>query len=317
MLIPLYSIYEHGRRFVFSLTAYTVTINKNGSKQELDLDNFDGTTSLIDVFHSFITTGCGKDVIYPQKKRIMRFAKVDKISADSFNAKLETGEYGFTSDIYDTNLKTNAHNRKTNEAEMLPFLLHVYFPRGKTRGILIFQRFKQFGVRGYMMDEFYPHFVASHPGYSVKLAKAVPAKVLAEILGKGQVKVFRFVKYQASSDICDAMSLIDQDASTTEVEYVVKAKRNGYFGLLDPLKKEFNKPIPDFKSIVEIPNFDYDTIKVDIDVAGKRRSVDLGKVFKISANIDITNDVTLDVNGHPTKKSFAKIASDLAKTILL
>ncbi|RJG11397.1 hypothetical protein [Massilia cavernae] len=98
------------------------------------------------------------------------------------------------------------------------------------------------------MDELFPHFTAAFPGYSLKLAKAVPKDVLAEILGKGQVKVFRFVKYQASSDICDAVALIDRDSATTEVEYVIKAKRNGYFGLLDPLKKEFNKPVPDFKS---------------------------------------------------------------------
>lgn len=301
---------------LFSLTAYTVTVNKSGSKKDQRLDIFDGSTNLLDVFYDFIKKSIGNDFIFPDKKRVMRFAEISNRLNDNFIAGIQTGEYGFTSDIYDTNSKSNAHIRQKTEAEMLPFFLFAYFPKGKSKGVLIFQRFKQFGVRGYFMDEFYPFFSSNHTGYTLKIAKAVPATVLANILGKGQVKVFRFVKYQASSDICDAMSKIDQDASTTEVEYVVKAKRNGYFGLLDPLKKEFSKAVPDFKSIVEIPNFDYDTIKVDIDISGKRKSVDLGKLFKISANVDITDDVILDINGHPKKDSFKQIASDLAKNII-
>ncbi|MGZ4947018.1 MAG: hypothetical protein ACXV5N_11625 [Halobacteriota archaeon] len=301
---------------MFSLTAYTVTINAAGSKKHERLDKFDGSSSLLKVMHSFISTRLGNDVVFAHKKRVMRYTAVDPLGHDSFVASIQTGEYGFTSDIYDTASQTSAHLRSKTEAEMLPFFLFAYMPPGKNKGVLVFQRFKQFGVRGYFMDEFYANFAAQFPGYSLKLAKAVPAAILAEILGKGQVKVFRFVKYQASSDICDAMSQLDQDATTTEVEYVIKAKRNSYFGLLEPLKNEFTKAVPDFKSIVEIPNFDYDTIRVDIDIAGRRRSVDLGKLFKISANVDITDDVDIDVSGHPKKVSFKKLAEDLSKTIL-
>jgi hypothetical protein len=280
------------------------------------LDQFNGSANLLKVLHDFISGQLGTDVTFAHKQRVMRYTAIDPISHDSFVASIQTGEYGFTSDIYDTASQTSAHLRSRTEAEMLPFFLYAYFPHGKTKGVLVFQRFKQFGVRGYFMDEVYKLFTSRFPGYSLKLAKAVPAAILAEILGKGQVKVFRFVKYQASSDICDAMSQLDQDASTTEVEYVVKARRNSYFGLLDPLKNEFAKAVPDFKSIVEIPNFDYDTIRVDVDIAGRRRSVDLGKLSKISANVDITDDVDIDVSGHPKKLSFKKLAEDLSKTIL-
>ncbi|WP_147373940.1 hypothetical protein [Massilia cavernae] len=107
-------------KFVFSLAAYTVTINKTGSKKSLPLDAFDGSTSFLEMLHDFIKSRRGSDVTYAHKKRILRFAAVDKIQSDAFTAKLQTGEYGFTSDLYDTNLKANAYNRKMSEAEMLP-----------------------------------------------------------------------------------------------------------------------------------------------------------------------------------------------------
>lgn len=129
------------------------------------------------------------------------------------------------------------------------------------------------------------------------------------------MKTFRFIQRQASSDVCDALEQIDKEGQAAEVEYIVKAKRNGFFGKLDALKKEFTKPVPNFKSIVEIPNFDYDTIKVDMEIAGKRRCIDLGNVLKINGTIDITDDVTLDQTGHPRKDSFVSLARGLASTL--
>jgi hypothetical protein len=301
---------------MFSLTAYTVEIKELKTKKNVVLDKFDGQHSLLREFHSFINLVLDRDYIHKAEKRVMRFKSVDKIVNDYFVSRVETGEYGFTSDLYDTESKTNTYLRKGAEAEMLPFFLFAKFPKGEKKGVLIFQRFKQFGIRTSVMEYLTKDFNSKHAGYQLTLAKAVPSAVLKEILTKGQVKVFRFVKYQASTDICDAVAKIDVDGVTSEVEYVVKAKRNGFFGLLDPLKKEINNPHPNFKSIVEIPNFDYDTIKVDVDIAGTRRSVDLGKLFKISANVDITDEVELGSNGHPTKDSVVTICSELAVSIL-
>lgn len=301
---------------MFSLNAYTITVNKTGSREIELLDSFDGVADLSKVFHEFVSHGLSNDFIDAAKKRIVRFNFADPHSHAGYSFKVLTGEYGFTSDLYDTGTKRNAHKRTKKQAEMLPFHVYVYIPRRCRRGVIIFQRFKQFGVRGYIADQFLPYFNTRFPNYSVKISKAVPAVVLEQLLAKAHVKAFRFVKHQASTDICDALHALDQDGATSEIEYVVKAKRRGFFGTLDPLKKEFKKPVPNFKSIVEIPNFDYDTIKVDIDMAGKRRSIDLGNIMRISGTIDITDEVETDDSGHPTKDSFVKVAKQLARTLM-
>lgn len=300
---------------MFSLSAYTVTINKFGSKEIEQLDCFDGVTNFSEVFHEFLKSRLGSDQTITSKKRILRFHSVDSHSHLGFCCKVQTGEYGFTSDLYDTGTKLNAHVRTKVQAEMLPFYIYAHFPKGVKRGALIFQRFKQFGVRGYLMDQFLPYFSAKFPNYSLKIQKAVPAVVLEKLIDNGHVKTFRFIKRQAPSDLCDALGNIDQDGVAAEIEYVIKAKRKGYFGKLDPLKKEFKKKVPDFKSLVEIPNFDYDTIKVDLEMGGRRRSIDLGNMMKISGTIDITDDAVTDSSGHPTKASFTQLAKDLVNTL--
>lgn len=302
---------------MISLSAYTISIVDKINSKRKALNSFDGKSDFLKVVYDYINQNLKNPITYPDDKRLMRFKLVDPISKRYMVGRLETGEYGYTSDLYDTVGKKQSHNRTKAEAEMLPFWLYIQIPAGSERGAIVFQRFKQFGVRSYFSTALSHYFEKTYPGFKLEIKRALPAQVISEILDKGEIKNLRFVKLKASQDICDAVGSLDPNEVAEEVELVVKARRKTFFGSLAPLKKELQKIKPNFKSIIEIPNFEYDTLKIDVLISGHKRRIDLGKLFRLSGNIDITDDVEIDNSGHPEKESFKTLAAELANSILL
>jgi hypothetical protein len=59
--------------------------------------------------------------------------------------------------------------------------------------------------------------------------------------------------------------------------------------------------------IIELPDFRYDTIRVEVELQGVRRTFDLGDPMERMV-LDITTQVALGSNGHPTFASIDPIA---------
>ena len=62
--------------------------------------------------------------------------------------------------------------------------------------------------------------------------------------------------------------------------------------------------------LIELPDFDYDTIKVEFQVEGARRTVNLARLDLFRPYYDITEDVELGANGFPAYASIDEIAHD-------
>ena len=68
--------------------------------------------------------------------------------------------------------------------------------------------------------------------------------------------------------------------------------------------------------MVELKGYDYDNVKVEMDVRGSKKTLDLSDLLKIRAYVDITQDVRIDNNGHPNFDSIDFIARDLMSSLL-
>lgn len=94
------------------------------------------------------------------------------------------------------------------------------------------------------------------------------------------------------------------------IEFVVRAKRNKSLPFLPKLNK-IVKGVEQLSELIEIPEFDYEKVKVGIDIGGKRRTLDLSNQQGFRAYYDITNEVAKKRDGHPTFESIDKLAKAL------
>jgi len=61
---------------------------------------------------------------------------------------------------------------------------------------------------------------------------------------------------------------------------------------------------------LEETRFQYDNVKIKVNVHGKERTMDLADPKRIRATFDITDEVKLSSAGHPTFKSISEVAKE-------
>ncbi|QEL56460.1 hypothetical protein [Chromobacterium paludis] len=234
---------------------------------------------------------------------------------------LETGESGKASRLLDTTKVGTAsdpvaYNKKVADAMMQPFTFLLYAPANLNRGVLCLQKNGTAGIKGYFLDTYINHFKQSNPGLDMELSRISPAKAMEHILKSGLVKNFRFIRKDVPSDITDRLKKYDADAEPEEMELIIKAKRFGSLLGSGVLSRLLKHNAPDFKSIVEFPDVEFDTIKVDVQIGSKTRKIDLGKLGSIITNVDISDEVKYDSTGYPISDTVRDIAIDIATSMV-
>lgn len=89
------------------------------------------------------------------------------------------------------------------------------------------------------------------------------------------------------------------------MEIVLSANKIPFMG---KIQKFFNSK-GSVKSLIELRdfNFDYDTVKVDVDLDGSLRTFDLGCLQRARTYYDISDQVVIDSDDYPTLQSIQTI----------
>lgn len=222
---------------------------------------------------------------------------------------IETGIYGYESDLYDIETDTISHRKKVNEAEMLPFYFLISLPKNANEGIILFQRFGKFGIRTVFSRDFRNYFASQVKNFSVEINPLVPETLVKYYIEEGSLKKIRFIKFEIPRDIADALNQSHEEQEGY-IELTVAAKRNNQLPGMSIIR-DFFEGRRDLNKLIELQDFEYDTIKVELEAGGERRVIDLSDWLKIRAYYDITGDVELNGGGHPYYSSIHKIAMNL------
>ncbi len=84
------------------------------------------------------------------------------------------------------------------------------------------------------------------------------------------------------------------------------------------MRKSYNKKHlteEDVNRLVELPDFDYNVIKAELEINGKRKIIDLTNPYRLRSYYDVTNDVEIAPNGHPTFRSIDIAAAELLEKL--
>jgi len=301
---------------MFSISAYQVSVLNPKNDKKLPIKNaikVKGVSqSLFKTFSEGIIATT-QPIDFKEQKKIVRFyPPTYNGPQDSIWGRIGTGEYGYTTEIYDPKSKKIAYNKPKNQAGMIPFYYYFKPTKDPNSGILVIQRFKQYGIKTFLHSRLLDYIANLHLDVNITIERIVPTALIQKILTEGEVKTLRLIKENIPKDICDGLTNVDPAKQADEIEIIIKAARGCSFSgaaIFNAFKS--NK----LDGLITIPSYAYDDIKVDVDFGDKRRVVNLGHPGKLAGNIDITSELEIGENGHPVEQSLKDIMSEFAKEI--
>jgi hypothetical protein len=294
-----------------SLAAYAVKVWSVEEKQDKQVSRFADNADLLEFFDRFLSTVKSSTLHDKDFQQVLRVQKLKKEKRRIYGV-IETGEYGQESTLWDVEKKSVAHERKTTEADMLPFYFLLDIPEGPDEAVLLLQRLGMFGIRQVLHQALDRKFQERFPDYRLRLNPLVEAKEI-EKYTKGKIESIRFVHFGIPSDIAEAFDSGHKEIEG-RVELVVHARRGSSLPLTDKLR-QFLKGDKELGKLIALDDsgFEYENIKVKSRVGRTSRTVDLANLKHLRSYYDVTDSVRVDRgSGHPQFDSIHSIASDLA-----
>ena len=261
----------------FSLGCYTMRVQNRITQDYLPLNDLAGGQDLFDIFSQYCRDRQATTSIDNQTQKLIKINRFYP-RLRSVCGIVETGEFGYEADIFNVQLNNVAYQRTVNDAEMMPYYLLTNFPAQRTVGVLMLQRRSQFGISTVFARDFMQYFEDTCPEERVLLNYLVPQQLIDQYMENGELTKVRFIRHTIPSDIADFYDAGGPVEENGHIELTVVAGR----GWRIPLKNQIRNVLGGSRNVremVELQNFKYDNVKVELDVAGSRRTLDLSNIM--------------------------------------
>jgi len=288
-----------------SLSLYTLRLRETHSQEYLPIDNFDEEHDLYQIIGDYMTDRSQNYRNDEDNKHLFRISGLQK-PGRSFKGTIETGDYGYETDIVNVDDFTLAYAKQTDDAEMFPFYFYLALPQGANLGILAMQRLGQRGVKTYFSFDLVSYFRHRFSQIMLDIEPLIPAQLIREYLQNGRATKIRFIRFGIHSDISDAVRK-NHEPGEGLTEIVIRAKKDRQFPIRG-LVEQILAGERDISTLANFRNFEYKTVKVEIEISGVRRTIDLTHPGNLNAELDITNEVKLGDDGLPTFESLDVLA---------
>lgn len=223
---------------------------------------------------------------------------------------VQSGDYGYTAELVDAESGRHTYDREANEAELLPFFFLLRAQSGAKVGVIVLQRYGQYGVKAEFIDAAKERFREEFPEFIMDVNRLVPQAVIEALQESSLVQV-DVISHTIPSDIADLVRL---RGSIEEEGYFVssiKARRNQRFSM----PRWIARILAGQAGLHERIGDQATNVKVTVDFNGKRRKIDLQHPGSVTPHIDVTDDVEIDETGHPSLDSILsasrRLVSDL------
>lgn len=297
-----------------SLASYAIRVWNIDEREADPISNFSDDADLLDFLNAFFT-GLKAKVVHNEKVRQVLRVKELKVDGRQISGIIETGEYGSESELWDVKKAAVAHNRKTTEADMLPFYFLVDLPEGPDEGLLILERRGMSGIRQLLYRAVSAEFEKKYKDHRLRFDPLVQSKEIAKY-AKGKIESIRFVRFDIPKDISEAFGSGHREVKG-RVELVVHAQR----GKSLPLNDKLNRFLRGGTKVGELialdeTNFEYQNIKMRSRVGRSSRTIDLAREKHLRSYHDISDTVQFDPkSGNPQFDSIQQLAITLANQL--
>ncbi|HYJ88087.1 MAG TPA: hypothetical protein VEW46_18615 [Pyrinomonadaceae bacterium] len=296
----------------FSLASYTLRIRNTEEKEWEYLDDFgEPGRDLLTVLSDYLTALGTEISLDNETKKLIKLRPPLGSKDRILSGILQTGEWGYTTEIQDVETGDITYNRKTKESENYPYYFLIYVPKLSQRGVVILQRFGNKGIRTQLLTDFQAYFSTQFEDFGVRINPLAPGSVVDQYLSnQGRVTAIRLIRFYAPDDIASLYEGKDEALSDVYTELIIHAGGDEKIPIF-PRVKAVLEGKRQIKNLVEIENFEPQVVKLNIDYGGKPRVIDLGRPNEMRAYEDITDKVETGIDGHPTFNSIDKLAREL------
>ena len=264
------------------------------------------------ILHDFFKKHLGKALVSADSRSGFRVSDLfpDKLpSNDEQQAFLmyghvETGKFGFESELINVETKKSKH-RESTDCELIPFFFAMDFQTGEDAVILVTEQFGPYSPKGILLERLRAFVQDKLEGYKLTTEIIVSDEIVRHVLSQ-HVKALRFQYEKVPSDLADS---IDRNKDhhiehEGEMEVVIKAKHGAFlewgFEFLNNVKRT-GLTISDEKST---------SLKVDMVVDGKQKTVNLDSPDSFNTSFIVDSIEEVQQNGHPTDERMLSESKD-------
>lgn len=297
-----------------ALAPYTIQFRERESAEYVPLDGLLGH-DLLDMFEEYLVERAASVSDDPDRERVLRLLRHARRTDRTISAVVESGEYGYEGTGFNVRRGQTSYRRTREDAELLPFYLLLSVPANSTRAVLILERFRIFGVRSVLWKDFLSYIEAFRNDYVVEINPLIPSDLIDRIRHSEDLKKVRFIKFSLPPDIVDNLDPevpIEEEDGTLEL--IIKAPARGHLPVLNRVTS-WLRGEAELGEVIELRGVEYDQVKVEVDVGGKQRTVDLTDFGRLRAEYDVSDEVEMADNGHPDFDSLHDIAADLLQDL--
>jgi len=337
-----------------TLASYIIrVVNEQGEYKQVD--NFGNGSDLFNVFKEYLNYRANRPSIDKDSKKIAYISDLwiedDQIIEDreevsnqledreevSNQSEIEetkekkdgrmlrgiigSGEYGYGSVILDAaNNCAKSYEKSITEADSFPYYFLIKIPKNTNEGVLMLERFKTLGIKTTFFNDFREYFRRTYPNFDIKINYATTAGIIKHWMFNGRVTKVKFIQFTVPKNMEEIYDVQNHGEVLGYVETNMIATRNSDLSDIPVLNRLFrmvnpNFKIEDAKNMIEISDMSYDNLKFESTMGKNRRTFDLSHLDKVLPYYDISSEVTIDNNGHPSFESIDTIAKEYLKDI--
>ena len=296
------------------LAPYTIRLREKSSGTHLLLSDFRNHIDLLSVFNSYLVSHRNVYTPHTTSHSLMRVSQ-HHTNNRSISGIVETGGYGIESELYDVRISAVSYHRTVNDAEMLPFYFQLCIPTERDEGIALLERMGVHGIRSIFLNDFNSYFNGIYSDIEIVIYPLFPPQLVQQYITDGRVITLRFISFSVPTDVVDAYDQGGHSEQAGHTELVIKAGRRNRIPILRRISEVIGGQ-RNAANMVELRGFEYEKVKVEIELNGNIRTIDLDDFTKLKAQYDVTPHVQIGENGHPTYDSIDVVATELARDIL-
>ncbi|MBW9146845.1 hypothetical protein K2F40_14760 [Clostridium sp. CM028] len=292
-----------------ALVLYVIRLRGIDDNKYVNLDNVNGKP-FINVFNDYCLSR--KNISCNEELGKAINIKNLTIDDDIFHGQLETGNYGYSSEIKSISTSKTTHKKTIEEADMMPLFFYACIPKDAYKGLFALEKFRTFGCKTIFENDLNQFFEDNKYKIKGTLHPILPENVAKQYLTSGGICRMRLVKHTVPKDIADVYKEEYRNGEFGTFEYVINPKKNKFLSFKKPISKFLNNTIG-LKNIIEIDGIEYDNIKVELLIGKKKRTISLNNLNNLTGDIDISDDVEFEIDGHPKYESILEIAQDIVE----
>lgn len=296
-----------------SIACYTIRIKERYTNDYYDLDNIQGR-NLNDIMVEYLDSLTDEAHVYENDQKAIK-CRSHNLNRNILNGIMTTGEYGFENELIDIENNTPSYTRSTNDVEFYPFYFLLEVIPGYNEAVILMQRFGNLGIRSMMTRSLTQFINENLEQCTIEVLPLVPRELLEEYIEEGRIRKFRFIRHTLPRDITDRFEQEGVRDEDGYAEYVVAVKSRVNGIPMTERFREFANGGQDVREFVELRDFEYDTVKVELKINNKTRTINLGDIDSLRSYIDIHDDVIIDPSGHPNFESIDNEAKEILDTI--